>query len=150
MKRIAPLPLVVLLSLQLSAAEPLDIGSRRELMIDDHLIDSMSDSLRFQLHKPVRRNVALVTDADDSPHRHLGDVRGEIYLACAEHDTHAPPEMVDAFEKAMGEAGTAGRVEWYPGTEHGFAYRERPAYDKAASERHWERLHSLFDRNLRS
>ncbi|MEL7159009.1 MAG: dienelactone hydrolase family protein, partial [Actinomycetota bacterium] len=36
-----------------------------------------------------------------------------------------------------------------PGTEHGFAYRERPAYDKAASERHWERLHDLFDRNLR-
>ena len=27
------------------------------------LIDSMSDSLRLQLHKPVRRNVALVTDA---------------------------------------------------------------------------------------
>lgn len=31
-------------------------------MIDDHLIDSMSPSLRLQLHKPVRRNVALVTD----------------------------------------------------------------------------------------
>lgn len=93
--------------------------------------------------------VALVTDADDSPHRHLDQVQGEIYLGCAEHDDYAPPEMIDAFEKAMGEAGTTGRVEWYPGTEHGFAYRERPAYDKAASERHWERLHDLFDRNLR-
>jgi hypothetical protein len=45
------------------ADEPIDIGSRRELLIDDYLIESMSDSLRLQLHKPVRRNVALVTDA---------------------------------------------------------------------------------------
>ena len=45
------------------AEDPLHIGSRRELMIDGHLIDSMSESLRIQLHKPVRRNVALVTDA---------------------------------------------------------------------------------------
>ena len=53
----------VLLSLPASADEPIDIGSRRELMIDDYLIDSMSDSLRLQMHKPVRRNVAMVTDA---------------------------------------------------------------------------------------
>lgn len=52
----------LLLSTLLSAAEPIHIGSRLELMIDDHLIDSMSPSLRLQLHKPVRRNVALVTD----------------------------------------------------------------------------------------
>ena len=94
--------------------------------------------------------VALVTDADDSPHQHLGAVNGEVYIGCAEHDSYAPPEMIDAFEKAMGEAGTAGRVEWYPGTEHGFAYAERPQYDKDASERHWERLHDLFRRNLYS
>lgn len=55
--------LTLLLCSSLTASEPIDIGSRRELMIDDHLIDSMSDSLRLQLHKPVRRNVALVTDA---------------------------------------------------------------------------------------
>ena len=47
----------------LVAGEPIDIGSRRELMIDDHLIGSMSDSLRLQVHKPVRRNVVLVTDS---------------------------------------------------------------------------------------
>ena len=55
--------IIVALSFPASADEPIDIGSRRELMIDDYLIDSMDDSLRLQLHKPVRRNVALVTDA---------------------------------------------------------------------------------------
>ncbi|MDA0590344.1 MAG: hypothetical protein O2820_21775 [Planctomycetota bacterium] len=63
MKRYAVLLLVVLLNSQLSADEPIGIGSRRELMIDDYLIDSMSDSLRLKMHRPVRRNVALVTDA---------------------------------------------------------------------------------------
>ncbi len=46
-----------------AAGEPIDIGSRRELMIDDHLIQSQSESLHLKLHRPVRRNVALVTDA---------------------------------------------------------------------------------------
>ena len=55
--------LLVALSLPAAANEPIDIGSRRELMIDDHLIDAITDSLRIQLHKPVRRNVVLVTDA---------------------------------------------------------------------------------------
>lgn len=45
------------------ANEPINIGSRRELMIDDHLIGSMTGALRIQLHKPIRRNVVLVTDA---------------------------------------------------------------------------------------
>ena len=44
------------------AAEPIDIGSRLELMIDEHLVASTSGDIHLQLHKPVRRNVALVTD----------------------------------------------------------------------------------------
>jgi carboxymethylenebutenolidase len=39
-------------------------------------------------------------------------------------------------------------VELYPGVEHGFAFPKRPAYDKAAAERHWERLIALFRRRL--
>ncbi len=92
--------------------------------------------------------VRLVTEAGDSPHLRLPEITGEIYVACAESDHHAPPEMVQAFERALDRAGTAGRVEWYPGTEHGFAFAERLAYVSDASERHWERLHDLFRRRL--
>lgn len=92
--------------------------------------------------------VRLITDADDSPHDRLGDIPGELYIGCAETDHWAPPEMVDAFEAAITDAGANGRVEWYPDTEHGFAFAERPAYVRDASERHWERLHSLFRRTL--
>ncbi len=93
--------------------------------------------------------VALAVEADDSPHRHLGAVEGEIYVACAETDSYAPPEMVAEFEAAMAEAGTAGQVEWYPGTEHGFAFAERPAYVEEASEQHWTRILDLFGRTLK-
>lgn len=75
-------------------------------------------------------------------------VTGELYFACAEFDEYAPKEMIDALEDHLARVGTNARVEWYPGTHHGFAFPQRPAYDKAAAERHWERLHALFARNL--
>ncbi|MCH2211221.1 MAG: hypothetical protein MK110_07950 [Fuerstiella sp.] len=47
----------------LFADQPIDIGNRRELMIDHHLIDEFSGGARLQLNKPVRQEIALVTDA---------------------------------------------------------------------------------------
>ena len=52
----------LLLCAPITASEPIDIGTRLELMIDDYLIGSMDKSLHLQLHKPIRRNVAVVTD----------------------------------------------------------------------------------------
>ena len=57
----------------------------------------------------------------------------------------------EAAGRACSEAGTPHRLEWYPGVEHGFVFPLRPhAYDRAAAERHWERLFSLFERTLRA
>jgi len=44
-------------------AEPIDVGSRLELLVDDHLIDSTRGALRLQLHQPVRREIVFKTDA---------------------------------------------------------------------------------------
>ena len=75
--------------------------------------------------------------------------RGELYFACAEHDEYAPAEMIDDLEAYLADIGANARVERYPGTHHGFAFPGRgPLYDKGAAERHWERLHALFARNL--
>ena len=43
-------------------AEPIDIGSRRELLVDHHLIERL-DGVRLELHRPVRREVVFRTDA---------------------------------------------------------------------------------------
>ena len=85
---------------------------------------------------------------DGSPAHLSSAVQGELYFACAEFDDYAPTEMIHALQAHLAEAGTNARVEWYPGVHHGFAFPLRPVYDKPSAERHWERLHSLFRRNL--
>jgi carboxymethylenebutenolidase len=91
--------------------------------------------------------VKLVTDADNSPHLVAKRSKAEFYFACAETDHWAPQEMVDQMKREL--AGAHGEVEQYPGTEHGFAFPKRPAYNKAAAEKHWQRVLALFDRNLK-
>lgn len=44
------------------AAEPLDIGSQRELFVDDYLVGQLGGEARQTLQKPVPREVVLVTD----------------------------------------------------------------------------------------
>ena len=41
-----------------------DIGSRRELMIDNFLVDRLKGQARMRLHNPVRREISLIHDAD--------------------------------------------------------------------------------------
>jgi len=44
-------------------SEPVVIGSPLELFVDDYLIDRAKGDIRFQLHRPERREVVLRTDA---------------------------------------------------------------------------------------
>ena len=90
----------------------------------------------------------LVSEAEESPHLSLGKVKGELYIACAEHDNLAPLPMVEELRTLFGRAGTAGEIELYPGVHHGFAFPQRWCYDKPAAERHWERLIALYRRRL--
>jgi hypothetical protein len=49
-------------SAEAAAADVLDVGSRWELFVDDHLIDKSRDAA-LALHPPERREIVLVTDA---------------------------------------------------------------------------------------
>jgi len=90
----------------------------------------------------------LINDAEESPHLNLGKIRGEAYIACAEHDDLAPLPMVEELRGLFARAGTAGEIELYPGVHHGFAFPQRWCYDKPAAERHWEMLIALYRRRL--
>lgn len=90
----------------------------------------------------------LVTDEPDSPHRTARKASGEIYIACAEIDRWVPLEIIEPLRAALAEGGVNAEVELYPGAHHGFAFPNRPIYDKAAAERHWERLLALYRRQL--
>ncbi len=90
----------------------------------------------------------LVSDAVESPHLTLGRAKGELYIACAEHDNLAPLSMVEELRGRFERSGAAGELELYPAVHHGFAFPERWCYDKPAAERHWERLIALYRRRL--
>ena len=94
----------------------------------------------------------LMTDQPDSPHRTARDIGAdaELYFACAEIDRWAPVEMIEPLRQALKTDGVDAEVEFYPGVHHGFAFPKRPVYDKAAAERHWERLFALYRRRLSS
>ena len=47
------------------AEDPIDIGSRRELFVDDHLIDRM-DRASLKLHRPVPRERVVACDHEGS------------------------------------------------------------------------------------
>jgi hypothetical protein len=53
--------LALLLLSPARAAEPIDIGSRRELFVDRYLIDKL-DGAALHLHRPTPKEVVLVTD----------------------------------------------------------------------------------------
>jgi len=86
----------------------------------------------------------LVNDAEESPHLTFAQVKGDIYISCAEHDALAPLDMVDELRRLFEAAGAPGEIEIQPGVHHGFAFPDRKVYDRDAAERHWERLFALY------
>lgn len=89
----------------------------------------------------------FVTDKPDSTEKNLAGITAELYFAWATDDPTAPAADADKLEVALQEAGVAHRIERYA-ARHGFAPPGHQAFDRAASERHWERVHALLRRRL--
>src|SRR5436305_11256547 len=64
----------------------------------------------------------LVSDAEESPHLSLSKCKGELYIACPEHDELAPLPMVDELRRLFELPGAEGELEIYPGLHHGFPF----------------------------
>jgi carboxymethylenebutenolidase len=116
----------------------------------------MSGGLTMALAKALPGRVAaaasvhgawLVRDTPDSPHLGLGAADAEVYLAWCDNDPTAPESDISVFTAALVEAGLAYNLDFFTDAEHGFA-PPGPRYNRAASELHWERVHSLMRRNI--
>ena len=107
---------------------------------------------RFALHALSTMSGEFVAAAcihpGPLPTDELAGVRGELYVAFAEIDRSATPEVVDRFRAEMEREGVRGTVERVPGAAHGFAMADLPVYDRDASERHFELTLELWRRNL--
>jgi carboxymethylenebutenolidase len=93
--------------------------------------------------------VRLVTDEPDSPHLAARRAKAELYFAWAEKDHYAPLDLMEPLRQSLRDGAVNAEVELYSGVDHGFAFPQRPAYDKVAAERHWERLFALYARALK-
>lgn len=89
----------------------------------------------------------LVRDGDDSPHLGLEPVRAEVHLAWCADDPTAPEEHIPVLRGALDAAGARHTLDLHSDAEHGFA-PAGPRHHRAASELHWERVHSLLRRNV--
>ncbi len=55
------LAILCVIAMTLSAEDAIEIGNRRELFVDDYLIERMSDGVSLQVQKPEPQDVVLVT-----------------------------------------------------------------------------------------
>lgn len=91
----------------------------------------------------------LATEDPSSPHRQLGQVKGELYFGHADNDASMDAAAIARLEAAIKESGVKATSELYVGARHGFAVEGGGAYDKEAAERHWSTMQALFDRTLK-
>lgn len=92
----------------------------------------------------------LATDAPDSPHLLAPKIKAKVYVGGADEDAGFPPEQADRLREALTAAGVENTVEIYAGAKHGYAPPDMPAYNEAASERHWREMLKLFDEKLKA
>lgn len=116
----------------------------------------MSGGLAVSLARALPERIAaaasihgawLVRDSEDSPHLGLDTVQAELHFAWVIPDETAPAETIPVMREALDLADVRYTIDEVTNAQHGFAPRG-PRYDHDASERQWERVHSLLQRNL--
>ena len=91
----------------------------------------------------------LVIEQPESPHRHLDQVRAELYFGIADKDDSATPQQMKELEAALDARKIRYKLEIHPDALHGFMMPSRASlYQKAAAEKTWGILEALFKRNL--
>ena len=90
----------------------------------------------------------LVTEADDSPHRLVPQIKAGFLVAIAENDDERQPEAKGVLRQAFDDAGLAATVEVYEGAMHGWCPPDSMAHNQARAERAWGEMLALFGERL--
>ena len=92
----------------------------------------------------------MITDAEDSPHKLLDRLRGEIYFGFAECDTNFTVDKAREFIGLLKEKCSAKfDAEIHAGAHHGYTFPGRAVYHKEATERSWEKIFAMYKRQLK-
>jgi carboxymethylenebutenolidase len=90
----------------------------------------------------------LVTDAPDSPHLLIPQMKAQFLIAIAENDDEKEPETKNTLREAFDKAGLPAEIEVYEGAGHGWCPPDSPVYNEAQAERAWSRMLVLFEKAL--
>ena len=90
----------------------------------------------------------LVTDADDSPHLLVPQMKAQYLFAIAANDDENQPEAKQVLREAFADAGLQAEVQVYVGAMHGWCPPDSGVYHEAQAERAWSRLLVLFENAL--
>jgi len=90
----------------------------------------------------------LVTDAPDSPHLLVPNMRAQYLFAVAENDDEREPDTKNIIAAAFADAGLEAEVEVYEGAMHGWCVPDSRVYNEVQAERAWSRLLNLFSTAL--
>lgn len=89
----------------------------------------------------------IVTDAEDSPHRGVDSVRGELLFRHADGDPNMTTAQQEQLGAALTDAGVRFDQQTYPGAPHGYTMADTWAYHQDSAERHYAELEDLLHRN---
>jgi carboxymethylenebutenolidase len=90
----------------------------------------------------------LATDADDSPHLLVPQMKAGFLIAIAANDDQKDPDVKVVLREAFAEADVKAEIEVYKDTLHGWCPPDSVVYNADQAERAWGRLLALFEREL--
>lgn len=90
----------------------------------------------------------LATDANDSPHLLVPQMKAGFLIAIAANDDERDPNAKVLLREAFTGAGVDAEIEVYKDTLHGWCPPDSRVYNEAQAERAWSRLLALFEKEL--
>lgn len=90
----------------------------------------------------------LATDAENSPHLLIPQMKASFLIAIAENDDAAEPMAKDILKESFAAAGLDAEIEVYAGTLHGWCPPDSAVYHEEQAERAWSRTLALFEKAL--
>lgn len=90
----------------------------------------------------------LTTDAPDSPHLSMADMKADLLIAIAANDDERDPESKNILKSTAAANGLKAEVEVYAGCNHGWCVPDFPVYNEEQADRAWSRMLAMFETAL--
>jgi len=90
---------------------------------------------------------ALTTNAPDSPHLLIPQMKAKFLIAIAENDDMRDPMSKTTLKNAFAAAKLDAEIEVYPAA-HGWCPPDTQVYNKEQAEKAWGRMLALFEKTL--